>query len=150
MFRACHTFLSLDYSLVVTCWERALMYVMFYCVFSDVVPWVRCVTWLYWFLIFASLLTLLFRYAAFGALSSFAINSLRKRELVSFIFIALCLLVFRVTSTQCPGLVCSVWLWHALVIMTYIQKVRTKITIATRSMPRNINHWYSFPSGKIQ
>ena len=38
MFRVCHVVLSVHCSLVVTCWERddllALVYVMFYCVFS--------------------------------------------------------------------------------------------------------------------
>ena len=37
MLRICHAFLSVHYSLVVTCWERAallaLLYVMFSCVF---------------------------------------------------------------------------------------------------------------------
>ena len=37
IFRVCHVFLSVHYSLVVTCWERAnllaLLYVMFSCVF---------------------------------------------------------------------------------------------------------------------
>ena len=37
MFRVCHAFLSVQCSLVITCWERvdllALLYVMFYFVF---------------------------------------------------------------------------------------------------------------------
>ena len=37
MFHVCHAFLSVDWSLVVTCWERAdhlaVLYVMFSCVF---------------------------------------------------------------------------------------------------------------------
>ena len=65
MFRACHAFLSVYCSLVVTCWEKAgllaLLYVMLSCVLSlsHVVSWDRCGTWLYWFLIFAFLLTIL-------------------------------------------------------------------------------------------
>ena len=65
-FRVCHAFMSVHCSLVITCWERdnlfALVCVMFYCVLSlsHVVSWVRCGTWLYRFLIFASLLTLIF------------------------------------------------------------------------------------------
>ena len=65
MFRVCHAILSSIYvSLVVTYWERAdllaLLYVTFYCVLSlsDGVSWVKCGTWVYRFLIFASFLTL--------------------------------------------------------------------------------------------
>ena len=64
IFRVCHAFLSVHCSLVVTCWERAvllaLLYVMYYCVvsFSLAVSWVRCGTWLYRFLIFAPLTNL--------------------------------------------------------------------------------------------
>ena len=64
MFRVCHAILSFYCSLVVTCLERAdllaLLYVVIYCVLSlpDGVPWVKCGTWVYWLLIFASFLTL--------------------------------------------------------------------------------------------
>ena len=50
MFGVCHAFLSVHYSLVVTCWERsnllAFLYVKFSCVLSlsHVVPWVMCGT----------------------------------------------------------------------------------------------------------
>ena len=61
----CHPVLTSIYcSLVVTCWERtdllALLYVMFHCVLSlpGGVSWVKCGTWVYLFLIFASFLTL--------------------------------------------------------------------------------------------
>ena len=37
MFRVCPVFLSVHYSLAITCWDRAdllaLLYVMFYCIF---------------------------------------------------------------------------------------------------------------------
>ena len=58
-FCLCHTVLSVPCSLVVTCLERtdllALLYIMFSCVLSlsHMVSWVRCGTWLYWFLIIA-------------------------------------------------------------------------------------------------
>ena len=65
MFRVCHASLSSIYcSLVVTCLERAdllaLLYVVIYCVLSlpDRVSWVKCGTWVYRLLIFASFLTL--------------------------------------------------------------------------------------------
>ena len=61
MFRDCHAILSSIYcSLVVTCLERAdplaLLYVVIYCVLSlpDGVSWVKCGTWVYLLLIFAS------------------------------------------------------------------------------------------------
>ena len=65
MFCICHAFLSVHCNLVVTCCERdnllALLYVMWcFLVFlslSNVVPWVRCGTLLYRFMIFAFLLT---------------------------------------------------------------------------------------------
>ena len=49
---------------VVTCWERADLLALVCGVFCEfvtfpLVSWVRCGTWLYWFLIFAPLLTLL-------------------------------------------------------------------------------------------
>ena len=58
-------FIMLCY-LLVTCWERAdllailALVCVFTCVlsFSHVVSWVRCATWLYRFLIFATFLTL--------------------------------------------------------------------------------------------
>ena len=64
MFRLCHVFLSVYYSLVVTCWEKAdllaLLYVMFYCVFvtfpCDVMGQVWCL--MYRFQIVAFFLTL--------------------------------------------------------------------------------------------
>ena len=65
MFRVCHAILSSIYcSLVVTCLERAdllaPLYVVIYCVLSlpDWVSWVKCGTWVYRLLIFASFLTL--------------------------------------------------------------------------------------------
>ena len=62
MSRVCHAILSSIYcSLVVTCLERAdLLYVVIYCVLSlpDGVSWVKCGTWVYRLLIFASFLTL--------------------------------------------------------------------------------------------
>ena len=65
MFCVCHAILSSIYrSLVVTCLKRAdllaLLYVVIYCVLSlpDVVSWVKCGTWVYRLLIFASFLTL--------------------------------------------------------------------------------------------
>ena len=67
MFRVCHAFLSVHCSIVVTCLERAnllvLLYVIFSCVLSlsHVVTGVRCGTWLFRFLIFAFLLTTIFR-----------------------------------------------------------------------------------------
>ena len=60
MFRVCRAFLSVQCSLVVTCWERAdilaLLCAEFCCVLSlsHVVSWVGSGTWLYRFLIFAS------------------------------------------------------------------------------------------------
>ena len=50
MFCVRHVFLSVHFSLVITCWERAnllaLLCVMFYCVLSlsRVVSWVKCGT----------------------------------------------------------------------------------------------------------
>ena len=65
MFRVCHAILSSIYcSLVVTCLERAdllaLLYAVIYCILSlpDGVSWVKCGTWVYRLLIFASFLTL--------------------------------------------------------------------------------------------
>ena len=63
MLCVCYAFLSVPCSLVITCLARAnllaLLYVTFSCVLSlsNVVPWVRCGTCLYQFLIFAVLLT---------------------------------------------------------------------------------------------
>ena len=63
MFLVCQVFLSVHCSLVVTCWEMAvllaLLYVMFYYVLSrsHVVSCVRCGAWLYWYLIIAFILT---------------------------------------------------------------------------------------------
>ena len=65
MFRVCHAILSSIYcSPVVTCLERAdllaHLYMVIYCVLSlpNGVSWVKCVTWVYRLLIFASFLTL--------------------------------------------------------------------------------------------
>ena len=59
----CHAFVSVHFCLVDTCLERQtswLLFVMFNCVLSlfHVVPWVRCDTRLYPFMIFVAFLTL--------------------------------------------------------------------------------------------
>ena len=54
-----------------------------------------------------------------GALSSLAIILLRKRELVCFTLIVLWLSVFCVSSSWCCGLVCSLSMWHFLIILTF-------------------------------
>ena len=60
----CYDFASVHCCLVITCWVRADLLVLFlwcFIVFSSlfhVVFWVRCGTWLYWFLIIAAFLTL--------------------------------------------------------------------------------------------
>ena len=64
MFRVCHAMSSIYCSLVVTCLEMAdplaLLYVLIYCILSppDGASWVKCGTWVYRLLIFASFLTL--------------------------------------------------------------------------------------------
>ena len=66
MFRARHAFLSAHCSLVVTCWEKlatwlsCILCLIVFVSLSHVMIWVRCATWLYRFLIFASLLTLIY------------------------------------------------------------------------------------------
>ena len=61
IFRICHAVLSVNWSLVVTCWERAnllaTLYVMFSCVFVTF-PCGVLGTWMYRFLIFVFFLTL--------------------------------------------------------------------------------------------
>ena len=58
----CYAVLSVPCSIVITCWDRAdllaLLCVVFlvFLSFSHAVFWVRCGTWLYWFLIFAFLI----------------------------------------------------------------------------------------------
>ena len=57
--------------------------------------------------------------------SSFAIISLGKRELVALLLLtigAIWLLVICDSSSRCRGLVWSVWLWYFLVILTYFFK----------------------------
>ena len=85
--------------LVVTCWERADLLALVCGVFCEfvtfpLVSWVRCGTWLYRFLIFAPLLTLIqyhFDYAcSFGTLvwlSSFAKKKLQitQNKVISFV-----------------------------------------------------------------
>ena len=64
----------------------------------------------------------LFWYALLYALSSFAIILTRKRELVALLFClsdVLLLLKFCDSSSRCCGLVCSVWSWYFLFILTY-------------------------------
>ena len=63
LFCVCHAFLSVQCSIVVTCWERANLLALLCVIFvvflslSHVVSWIRCGTCLYRFLIFAFLLT---------------------------------------------------------------------------------------------
>ena len=60
----CLVFLSVHYSLVVTCWEGLTSWLFCMWCFIDllslshVVSWIRCGAWLYWFLIFVFFLTL--------------------------------------------------------------------------------------------
>ena len=56
---SCHTVLSVPCSLVDTCWERADLLALLYAMFSCVFVTSRCSIWLYRFLIFAVVLTLL-------------------------------------------------------------------------------------------
>ena len=55
-------------------------------------------------------------------LSSFAIISLRKRELVALLYLSSDvprLLLFCGFSSRCRGLICSARLWYFLIILTY-------------------------------
>ena len=56
-----------------------------------------------------------------GFLSSFTIISLWRRGLNALLWLlaAMWRLVYCVSSSWCCGLVCSVWLWHFLVIHTF-------------------------------
>ena len=62
LFCVCYAFVRVYLCFVVTCWERAdlLALVCGVCEFVTfpLVSWVRCGTWLYWFLIVAPLLTM--------------------------------------------------------------------------------------------
>ena len=63
----CYAFASVHCCLVVTSWERTdllalvFMFIVFF-LLSHMVSWARCGTWLYCFLIFAFLITLIYKF----------------------------------------------------------------------------------------
>ena len=69
----------------------------------------------------------LFCYTLLWALSSFAIILTKKRELIVLQLSSWCLvtvmLVYRGSFSRCHGMVCSMWLWSFLIILTYFLKV---------------------------
>ena len=65
----------------------------------------------------------LFSYAILCVPSSFAIILTRKRELVTLLSLSswcLVTVIVLCSSSWCRGLVCSVWLWCFLFILTYL------------------------------
>ena len=71
----------------------------------------------------------LFCYAVISVICiSLAFILLRKRELVQlyygWLLDVMWLLVFCVSSSCCSGLICSVWLWHFMVILTFLYNIQ--------------------------
>ena len=81
-----------------------IMLVLIYCFMC--LPFIVCVGLCFW-------------YALFCVLCGFSIILTRERKLVAFQDYVLLLLLFRISSFLRPKLVCGIWLWCFLVILTY-------------------------------
>ena len=130
VFRVCHAVLSVPCHLVVTCWERAdllaLLCVMFYCV--GVLDQVRSKAVVLLLLTFCLLLLPLWESViVLGFVVRYFMSILvlqsswwgRESWLLCLICLPGVSWWLRGSSSRCHGIVCSLWLWYFLVILTY-------------------------------